>query len=72
MQDTKYARKLDSTGRLVIPSKLREEIGLQAGDLCQFYFHVEDGKRYLCVEVDSEIEKAKRILEENGYEVSNC
>ena len=67
MQDTKYARKLDSTGRLVIPSKLREEIGLQAGDLCQFYFHEENGKRYLCVEVDSEIEKAKKLLEAQGY-----
>ena len=71
MKNTQYARKLDSSGRLVIPARLREELGLQVGDLCQFYLHEENGKRYLCVEVENEIEKAKRMLEENGYQVSN-
>lgn len=70
MLDTQYARKLDSSGRLVIPARLREELGLHQGDLCQFYLHEENGKRYLCVEVENEIEQAKRMLEENGYKVS--
>ena len=70
MQDTQHARKLDSSGRLVIPARLREELGLQVGDLCQFYLHQENGKRYLCIEVENEIERAKRMLEANGYQVS--
>lgn len=71
MKDTQHARKLDTTGRLVIPSKLREEVGLEAGDLCQFYLHEKEGKRYLCIEVDSEIERAKKLLQANGYEVNS-
>jgi bifunctional DNA-binding transcriptional regulator/antitoxin component of YhaV-PrlF toxin-antitoxin module len=70
MLDTQHARKLDSSGRLVIPARLREELGLQVGDLCQFYLHQENGKRYLCIEVENEIERAKRMLEANGYQVS--
>lgn len=71
MQDTQYARKLDSSGRLVIPVRLREELGLQVGDLCQFYLYQENGKRYLCIEVENELERAKRMLESNGYQVSS-
>lgn len=69
MKDTQYARKLDSTGRLVIPARLREEVGLQTGTLCQFYLHEENGKRYLCFEVENELDKMKKVLEENGFTV---
>ena len=69
MFETQYARRLDSTGRLVIPSKLREEVGLISGETYTFFTHEENGKVYLCIEcpkVETELDKAIKILEKNG------
>lgn len=69
MKETKYARKIDSTGRLVLPVKLREELGIQDGDLLQFWTHEQDGRKFLCLEVPSdetEVERAMRVLREHG------
>ena len=67
MKQTKYERKMDSAGRILIPSKLREEVGLEPGDSYTFYTHYEDGKLFLCIECDSKkieekIEEAKNLL----------
>lgn len=70
MKQTEYARRLDSNGRLVIPSALRDELNIQAGDTFDFFVHEHNGKTYLCIEcyrVEDEIEKAKRILKEAGF-----
>ena len=70
MKQTEYARRLDSNGRLVIPSALRDELNIQAGDTFDFFVHEQNGKTYLCIEcyrVEDEIEKAKRILKEAGF-----
>ena len=69
LQQTEYARRLDSSGRLVIPSKLRDELNIQTGDMFDFFVHEQDGKKYLCIEcyrLENEIEKAKRVLREAG------
>ena len=69
MTETKYARKIDSTGRLVLPSKLREEMNINNGELLTFWTHEQDGRRFICLECPSnetEIERAMRILRENG------
>lgn len=69
MKETEFARRLDSSGRLVIPSKLREELRMEVGDTYDFYIHEENGEKYLCVKcfrVEDEIARAKRILEEAG------
>lgn len=74
MQRTEYSRRLDSTGRLVLPSKLREELNIQAGDDFDFFIHKEEGKTYLCIEcyhLENEIERAKRILREAGIMVES-
>ena len=55
---TDYTRKLDSAGRMVIPSK--------------FYLVEEEGRTYLAVEcpkMESEIERAKRVLREAGIQI---
>lgn len=70
MIKTEYARRIDSTGRLVIPSKLRAELGIETGDTYEFSIHEENGRKYLCIEcynaVD-DIERAKQILRDAGY-----
>ena len=67
MEETKYERRIDSAGRILIPIRLREEVGLEVNSSCKFYKHVSDGKLFLCIEcpdydVQKEIEKAKQLL----------
>ena len=52
MIETKYTRTLDPMGRLVIPSRLRDELGFQIGDLYTFYLYTDEetGRQYLCIE----------------------
>lgn len=72
MQKTPYNRNLDNVGRLVIPSKLRAQLSLEPGDNCEFFIHENDEKTFLCIECPkalNEIEKAKRLLVENGYKI---
>ena len=69
MQKTEYSRKVDANGRIIIPAQLREALDVRAGDTHDFYIHEEDGRKFLCIEcfrLESEIEKAKRILAEAG------
>ena len=72
MVDTGCSKKIDSYGRITIPSKLRDELFLELGDECEFYKHYEDGIAYLCLKcgkVEDEVMKAKRLLESQGYKV---
>ena len=69
MEDTGYSRRMDPSGRLVVPAKLREALNMSAGDDYVFYTFQYEGSTYLCVEchnIENEIERAKRILREAG------
>lgn len=71
MKDTGYSRKLDSTGRIVIPTKLREQMGLVAGQDYSFYTMEDDaGRKFICIEcpgIDEEtLAEARRIVEKYG------
>ena len=69
MVQTEYSRRLDATGRLVLPSKLRDELQLKEGDELVFYIHEYQGRKFLCIEaerLENAIERAKRILREAG------
>ena len=69
MTKTQYARRLDTMGRLVLPIRLREELGLTIGETFEFFLHEENGKNYLCIECpeqETELQKALKILEKNG------
>ena len=73
MKKTDYARKVDANGRVIIPSELRNQLCISNGDLLEFFIHEHDGRTFLCVEcsnLESEIEKAKRILREAGIKIS--
>ena len=67
MEETKYERRIDSAGRILIPIRLREEMGLETNTSCKFFKHVSDGKLFLCIECPDydlhiEVEKAKQLL----------
>ena len=71
MQSTGYSRKLDSTGRLVIPTKLREQMGLETGQEYSFYtLETDDGRKFICIEcpgIDEQtLEEARRIVAKYG------
>lgn len=72
MKRTNQSRKLDSTGRVIIPSDLRNELNISTGDMCEFFVHEYEGDTYLCIKcpnVLNKIEEAKRILREAGIEI---
>lgn len=72
MKTTQETRKMDSAGRLVVPSGLRSELNLNTGDICEFFIHEHEGDTYLCIKcpnVLNKIEEAKRILREAGITI---
>ena len=72
MRQTEFARRIDTTGRIIIPSQLRTDLDIRAGDTHEFFIHEENGKTYLCIEcfhLENEVEKANRILRENGFQI---
>lgn len=72
MLKTAYTRKLDTVGRLMIPSKLREELHMVNGHNYEFYIDEVDGKTFLCIEcpeASDAVALAKETLEQNGYRV---
>ena len=72
MVQTEYARKIDSTGRVIIPSPLRDQMDLRVGDMVEFYIHEHEGRTYLAIEcprVEDKIEAAKRTLREAGIAI---
>jgi AbrB family looped-hinge helix DNA binding protein len=74
MRQTEHCRKIDANGRIIIPSQLRDELNIKAGDIHNFFIHEFEGKTYLCIEcynLESEVERAKRILREAGIKVED-
>lgn len=72
MAETTFSRKLDSSGRIMIPVRIREQVGLVSGKEYYFSIKEENGRRYVCIDcgsVDSELEKAMQIVQENGFKV---
>ena len=72
MRKTEHSRKVDSNGRVIIPSQLRDELDIRPGDLLEYCILKHEGRTFLCFEcprVEDEIEKAKRILREAGISI---
>lgn len=72
MKETQFARRLDTSGRLVIPIRLREELNLKIGDTYSFFIYEENDEKYLCVKcpkAETELEKAMKIIQQNGMKV---
>lgn len=72
MEQLEYSRKVDNSGRVIIPAQLREKLDIRPGDSLDFYLHEDEDKTFLCFHafrVETEIEKAKRILREAGIQI---
>lgn len=54
MEKTKYARKVDAMGRITIPIRLREEVGIEIGEIYEYFKLNFDGKNYLCIECSAQ------------------
>lgn len=72
MAETTFSRKLDSSGRIMIPVRLRDQMGLIPGR--EYYFSVmeKDGRRFICIDcgsVDSSLEEAMKIIQANGLKI---
>lgn len=51
LEETKYARKVDAMGRITIPIRLREQTGIEIGEIYQYSILIdENNKKYLCIE----------------------
>ena len=50
MLKTLFTRKLDSLGRLMIPSKLRDQLHMVAGRNYEFFVEKINDKTFLCIE----------------------
>ena len=72
MEKTSYNRKMDASGRLIVPSTLREQLNMKPGDIYDFYLHEFEGDTYLCVcctGLIDPVEQAKRVLREAGIDI---
>lgn len=72
MAEKVYSRKLDAAGRLLIPVKLREELGMEIGKTYDYTVKEIDKHRYICIdcgEILSELDKAKQIVQSAGLKI---
>lgn len=68
MDSTGFARKLDAMGRIIIPARLREKMGMKIGETYELYTtYDEEGTRYICIKCpaisEKMLEEARTIVE---------
>jgi bifunctional DNA-binding transcriptional regulator/antitoxin component of YhaV-PrlF toxin-antitoxin module len=64
MNETNYSRKLDVTGRIMIPIRLREQYNLEIGKDYTFSTLEYEGHNYLCIDCGEIPETGSMTLEE--------
>lgn len=74
MAETTFSRKLDSSGRIMIPIKLRDQMGLIPGREYYFSTMEKNGRRYICidcgtVESPTSLEEAMQIVQASGMKI---
>lgn len=73
MAETTFSRKLDSSGRIMIPVRLRDQMGLITGKEYYFSTMEKDGRRYICIDCgpveNSSLEEAMKIIQANGFKI---
>lgn len=74
MESTPFSRKLEQSGRLMIPVKLREQVGLVPGKEYSFFTHEENGRKFICIdcgvpESQVSLEEAMKVIQANGLKI---
>lgn len=71
MAETTFSRKLDQSGRIMIPVKLRDQMGLVTGREYYFSTMEKDGRRYILIDCGScdELAEAMRIVQASGLKI---
>lgn len=74
MTETTFSRKLDSSGRIMIPVKLREQMNLLPGQVYHFSTLENGGRKYICIDCgpaisNEELDRAMQIVQASGLKV---
>lgn len=74
MERTKFTRKMDSVGRIMVPIRLREETGIVCGKEYDFFVHLtSEGRKFVCIEcpltTEEQIQEATKLLRSKGIKV---
>lgn len=74
---TDFSRKIDAVGRIVVPAKLRERLGLEIGNTMDYYLIYDKEDKYLAFKCPKrkftidELVDMKLRLEELGYYIED-
>lgn len=74
MEETTFSRKLEKSGRLMIPIKLREEMNMIPGREYHFFTTIENGRKFICIDcgpeiADTTLEQAMKIVQASGMKI---
>ena len=71
MAESTYSRKLDASGRIMIPIRLRDQLGLVVGREYTFEIRQINGRNYICIDcgMNTELEEAMKLVQNAGLKV---
>lgn len=71
MAESTYSRKLDAMGRIMIPVRLRDQLGLITGREYSFEVRQIDGRNYICIDcgLNTELKEAMKLVQNAGLKV---
>lgn len=71
MAESIYSRKLDAMGRIMIPVRLRDQLGLVPGREYLFEVRQMDGRNYICIDcgLNTELEEAMKLIQKAGLKI---
>lgn len=71
MAESTYSRKLDAMGRIMIPVRLRDQLGLMVGREYTFEIRQINGRNYICIDcgMNTELEEAMKLVQNAGLKV---
>lgn len=71
MAESTYSRKLDAMGRIMIPVRLRDQLGLITGREYSFEVKQIDGRNYICIDcgLNTELEEAMKLIQNAGLKI---
>ena len=71
MAESTYSRKLDAMGRIMIPVRLRDQLGLVPGREYTFEVRTFNDRNYICIDcgLNTELEEAMKLIKRAGLKV---